>query len=491
MASIGSIGAKVMAKTVSRPQYRLWNDLEKRLDTLEAKPGGSGDMPLMVVEDEWEGSGNITKTFTTAVMGLSIRNKGTSMLTVTIGDKTIEVDAGESFENLFKPFTSVIINATGLYKALVTAPYNGTVTPAPTDTTAPTLTISPAAGTFTTAQTVTITSNETATIYYTLDGSTPTTSSSIYPGPLTINASLTLKYFAKDTAGNTSAIQTANYVINASQADITAPVITASPAAGTFTNVQTVTLSSNETATIYYTLDGSTPTTSSAVYSSPISVSSTLTIRYFGRDTAGNVSSVQSAGYTINLPDTTPPIVTISPAAGSYSGAQSVTLSANEAATIYYTLDGSTPTTASLAYSSTISIPASTTIKYFARDTAGNASAVQTAVYTINLSDTTAPNNVASISTSNISTTSVTLTWPASTSPDVAGYDLYNSSTFIASTTATSYTVTGLSASTSYTFTVKAKDTSNNIASGTSVTVNTATAGTINEAMTTWVGGLS
>ncbi|HDU1185817.1 TPA: chitobiase/beta-hexosaminidase C-terminal domain-containing protein, partial [Listeria monocytogenes] len=81
--------------------------------------------------------------------------------------------------------------------------------------------------------------------------------------------------------------------------------------------------------------------------------------------------------------DTVAPVVTVSPAGGTFNSAQSVTLSANEPATIYYTLNGSTPTTSSSVYSTAISISAATTLKYFAMDPAGNTSAVQTQTYTI------------------------------------------------------------------------------------------------------------
>jgi hypothetical protein len=223
-----------------------------------------------------------------------------------------------------------------------------------------------------------------------LDGSTPTTSSSVYSSTLTISSTSTLKFFGKDTAGNQSTVQSISFTINAP--DTTAPTVTISPAAGTFTAAQSVTLTANEPSTIYYTVDGSTPTTSSTVYNGPINVSSTETIKYFAKDTAGNSSAVQSATYTINI-DTTPPVITASPAAGTYTSAQSVTLSSNESnTTIYYTTDGSTPTTSSTVYSGPITVSATKTIQFIGKDGAGNVSTPVAATYTINAASNFLPN---------------------------------------------------------------------------------------------------
>jgi hypothetical protein len=72
--------------------------------------------------------------------------------------------------------------------------------------------------------------------------------------------------------------------------------------------------------------------------------------------------------------------------------------------------------------------------------------------------DTTPPNNVTNLTTSNISSTTLTLSWTASTSSDIASYDVYQGATLLGNTTQTTYNVSGLTASTSYTFTIKSKD---------------------------------
>lgn len=366
--------------------------LQDQINQLKASggTGGGDDMPLVTVKDAFPGTGNATKTYTDNMVGFAINNKGTSDLSFVINGITIVVEAGGAYDDLFDPFKTVSIIASGSYYAEVRGYISGTVVTQPSDTTAPTVSISPAAGTYSNSQSVTLTANETATIYYTLNGSTPTTSSSIYSGPITLNSTATIKCFAKDTAGNSSSVQSATFTINAT--DTTAPTVTISPTPGAFTSGQSVTLSANEASTIYYTLDGSTPTTSSTVYSGAISVSATTTIKYFAKDTAGNSSTVQTATYTINIADTTAPTVTASPVGGTFTSSQTVTLTANETATIYYTVDGTTPvypvSGTTQTYSGPITLATTTTLKFIGRDTAGNVSTVQTQTYTINALNT-------------------------------------------------------------------------------------------------------
>ena len=74
---------------------------------------------------------------------------------------------------------------------------------------------------------------------------------------------------------------------------------TFSPAAGTYYEAQNVTISCTTTgATIYYTTDGTTPTTSSSVYSSPIAISTTTTVKAMGVKSGMDNSSVATATYT-------------------------------------------------------------------------------------------------------------------------------------------------------------------------------------------------
>ncbi|MDE1163526.1 MAG: chitobiase/beta-hexosaminidase C-terminal domain-containing protein [Acidobacteriaceae bacterium] len=71
-------------------------------------------------------------------------------------------------------------------------------------------------------------------------------------------------------------------------------------AAGTYTGPQTVSITSaTSPATIYYTVDGSTPTTSSLVYTSPLTVSSSMTIKALTVATGYTNSPVNSAAYII------------------------------------------------------------------------------------------------------------------------------------------------------------------------------------------------
>ena len=162
---------------------------------------------------------------------------------------------------------------------------------------------------------------------------------------------------------------------------------TFSPLPGTYTTAQSVSLTDTTPgATIYYTTNGTTPTTSSTVYnpSSPIAVTASTTIEAMAAASGYNNSAVASGAYVLSLPAAATP--TFSPLPGTYTTAQSVSLTdTTPGATIYYTTNGTTPTTSSTVYnpSSPIAVTASTTIEAMAAASGYNNSAVASGVYVI------------------------------------------------------------------------------------------------------------
>lgn len=166
------------------------------------------------------------------------------------------------------------------------------------------------------------------------------------------------------------------------------PAISASPVPKTYDSSQTVTLSStNSDDKIYYTIDGSTPTTSSTLYTSPIHVASSLTIKAFGINSIGQTGNASSFDYVIDLnADLQAPTITANLPAGHSDSSVTVSfnLKDNKAATTkaYYTEDGTEPTTSSKVYilgnalagltGPSILISKTTTLKFLVIDGAGN-----------------------------------------------------------------------------------------------------------------------
>jgi hypothetical protein len=241
-------------------------------------------------------------------------------------------------------------------------------------------TFSPGGGTYTGSVTVTISDSTIgATIYYTTDGSTPTTSSSVYTGALTFTQTTTLKAMAAATGMTNSAVASATYTVQ--QQQVATP--TFSPGGGTYTGSVTVTISdATSGATIHYTTDGSTPTTSSPVYSGALTFTQTTTLKAMAAASGMTNSGVASATYTVQQQPVATP--TFSPGGGTYTGLVAVTISdATSGATIYYTTDGSTPTTSSAVYTGALTFTRTTTLKAIAAASGMANSAVASAIYTI------------------------------------------------------------------------------------------------------------
>ncbi len=126
-------------------------------------------------------------------------------------------------------------------------------------------------------------------------------------GGFSINASGMLSGSYSDSSG----------VLHGLQLVVAVPAATPtfSPAAGTYSSAQTVTITDGTSgAAIYYTTDGTTPTTSSSQYSGPITVSSSETIEAIATASGYTTSAVATAAYTINLPaNPVPALSSLSP----------------------------------------------------------------------------------------------------------------------------------------------------------------------------------
>ena len=262
--------------------------------------------------------------------------------------------------------------------------------------------------------TVTISQANSKPVYYTLDGTVPTVNSTLYSAPITLTSTTTIKAVAYD-GSNASSVATATYTY----IDPNTPGTENNP----YTVAQARAAIDDNTGTqgVYATgIVSAIPTAYNTQYSNitfnfvdnagdevflqayrcggaeaaDVAVGDIVVV--YGNLTKYNstyefaqgcqlVSLTHPTGY-VEAP-------TFSPAAGTFTEPQTVTLScATEGATIYYTLDGSEPDDESTPYTNPITISTTTTINAIAYLN-GNASNVATATYTFvslaNISDIT------------------------------------------------------------------------------------------------------
>jgi chitodextrinase len=259
----------------------------------------------------------------------------------------------------------------------------------------------------------------------------------------------------------------------------TAPTLSASGTTETTTNLSWSGATDNVAVTGYDVfrnggLIGSTTTaTTFAVTGLTASTAYSFTVK--SKDAAGNVSADSNSVSVTTLtpaPDTTAPNAPTLSASGttqtttnlSWTGATD-----NVAVTGYDVLRngaliGSTTTATTFAVTG---LTASTayTFNVRAKDAAGNVSLDSNTVSVTTLTpDTTAP-TAPTLSASGTTQTTTNLSWTvASDNVAVTGYDVLRNGALIGSTTtATTFAVTGLTASTAYTFNVRAKDAAGNV----------------------------
>jgi peptidoglycan/xylan/chitin deacetylase (PgdA/CDA1 family) len=221
-----------------------------------------------------------------------------------------------------------------------------------------------------------------------------------------------LDWLAPRAAANGTVVETvAQALAGQPPADTTAPVTSiacngAPCSTAAYPGPVTVTLSASDAggsgvAATRYTLDGTDPTVSSPSYTGPFTVSATGVVKFRSWDAAGNLEATRSAGITITVPDTVPPVTSIACNGGpcssaAYSSPVTVTLSASDVggsgvAATRYTLDGTDPTVASTPYAGPFTVSASGVVRYRSWDAAGNVEVTRSAMITVTVPDTVPP----------------------------------------------------------------------------------------------------
>jgi sugar lactone lactonase YvrE len=331
----------------------------------------SAMVPALNTTDTYQATLTILNLGTTMSLGFSLTDLTTStaLSAYTLNNVT---DTGAAPHPLITAFDGLVIGELSSENTPMTiSNVNVTYTPEPT---AAAPTFGTTAGTYTSAQSVTISSTTPgALIAYTLDGSTPTESGGTVingtalanGGTVSVGTSLTINAIAfatTPTPYGASPVGTAAYVIN-DTTHVAQP--TFSPGANTVALGTTVTISTTTSeASIRYTTDGSTPSeTLGTPYTVPIPISATTTIKAIGYiGGLGDSVVTNPATYTISSSVAAP---TFSPGGGAVASGTAVTIScATTNSSIRYTTDGSTPSeTLGTLYASPIPITAATTIE--------------------------------------------------------------------------------------------------------------------------------
>ncbi|MCB5287683.1 MAG: chitobiase/beta-hexosaminidase C-terminal domain-containing protein [Candidatus Cloacimonetes bacterium] len=316
-------------------------------------------------------------TYSTAqVIMLSSATPAATIRYTTNGDEPSETSPAFSAP-ISIPLNSTLIIKAKAYKTgwnpsvMISGMYNITGTVA-----APVFT--PPAGVYTTAQNVSLSCvTPNAQIRYTTDGAEPTASSTLYSTPLLISSTKTLKAKAFLPGWAASATSVALYTITGI---VAIPIFT--PPAGTYTTSRNVSLScATPGAQIRYTTNGAEPTTNSTLYSTPIIISSTTTLKAKAFLSNWTPSATATALYTITGTVATP---VFTPAAGTYNTAQNVSMSCvTPNAQIRYTTTGAEPTVSSELYTTPVPISSTTTLKAKAFLNEWTPSATAVGLYTI------------------------------------------------------------------------------------------------------------
>jgi hypothetical protein len=217
------------------------------------------------------------------------------------------------------------------------------------------------------ADTLILSSRKPAVIRYTLDGTYPTEASSEFTRPVVVarKGKCTLKAWARDLAGNRSELFEWEY-----KYDKTPAVLALSKPSGLYPGALRVQVVPSKPAMVFYTLDGSPATRTSALYKDgiPVTKEGTTVLRLIAVDGVENISPETRAEYVI---DTRPPLVKARVEEDVRQNSFIVELTADEEAEIRYEIDGM-PGPSSPRYSDRIAMRMGQVLRYYAVDKAGN-----------------------------------------------------------------------------------------------------------------------
>ena len=289
----------------------------------DGNAGGSGDgvlatqaevLPMAVTVD---GAGNVY--IANWPDSVRVVNPATHIITTVAGSgfTGFSGDGGSAtLAELYGPYGLAADSAGNLY---ISDSFNSRVRKISYPSPAPTPVLSLAAGTYPSAQTLTITDAiQGATIYYTTDGSTPTPASTVYSGSIAVSLSETVKAIAVASGYTASAVASATFTIPQPK---TTPTITwAKPAAITYGTALSATQ-----------LNATSKTAGTFAYSPAAGTvldagSQTLSTTFTPTDT--NTYSTATAGVTLTVNNASQTITFTAPATPVTYGAAPITLSA-------------------------------------------------------------------------------------------------------------------------------------------------------------------
>ena len=180
---------------------------------------------------------------------------------------------------------------------------------------------------------LTLKASQAATIYYTRNGTVPTTNSKKYIQTLTIYNNTWVRFFATNSNNETTPILSYG-VFRA-----TLPYITSKTKLSSNGYENSLNISTAEPSTIYYTINGSKPTTQSTKYTNTLTIHNNTLLQFFAITTS---NKKQSPIYYYKLQNPSP-YVTVLNQTDVRNNRQNITIIGNKPGKIYYTINGSTP----------------------------------------------------------------------------------------------------------------------------------------------------